>query len=882
MAASQLSGQVLTGDHAHVDARAPVLGAGGIPRPAEVVIAAGMNNLPRPPAAVFVGRKGPLARLEEGLSGGGSVVVTQAVYGLGGVGKSELALHYAHAHRGGYVLTWWITAEDGSQVEAGLAALAGRACPELALAATTPEAAAWAVTWLQAHAGWLLILDDVSDPGDVEPLLGQLHGGHILLTTRRDTGWQRIAAPVRLDVLAPGPAADLIAAATGQDGPDDAEAAAEIAAELGFLPLALDQAAAYVTQTRIPLARYLDLLRQHPARMHAATAAGGQAQRAIARLWDITLQAISQADPAAAGLLGALACYASDSIPRAIIGDPGNDGREDETLGLLASYSMITLTAGTVSMHKLVQAVILAAPGGTGTGGDGPQPRDRALEWLNGALPPDPDTDVAAWPFLRALIPHAEAVASRYAAGQEPPALHRVLNQIAMFHQVQGTYQEALRLRDVCLDIARRLYGDSHNETATSLGNLAVTYSALGRHAEALPLKQRALAVTEAALGPDHPVTAVCLGNLARTYSELGRHADALPLEQRALAVTEAALGPDHPDTAVCLGNLARTYSALGRHADALPLEQRALAVTEAALGPDHPDTAVCLGNLARTYSALGRHADALPLEQRALAVTEAALGPDHPRTALRLGNLAVTYSALGRHADALPLEQRALAVTEAALGPDHPRTALRLGNLAVAYSALGRHADALPLKQRALAVTEAALGPDHPDTARCLGNLAATYSELGRHAEALPLKQRALAVTEAALGPDPPDTAVCLGNLAATYSNLGRHADALPLDQRALAVTEAALGPDHPDTARCLGNLAVTYSALGRHADALPLKQRALAVTEAALGPDHPVTASVPGQPGPHLQCPGAARRRAAAGTAGTTNHSGGRRGCQ
>ena len=111
----------LYGDSPQVDARAPVLAPGGIPRPADVTVAAGMSNLPRPPALVFVGRVEALARLEEGLAGGGSVVVTQAMFGLGGVGKSELALQYAHAHRSGYTLTWWITAEDAGQVEAGLA-----------------------------------------------------------------------------------------------------------------------------------------------------------------------------------------------------------------------------------------------------------------------------------------------------------------------------------------------------------------------------------------------------------------------------------------------------------------------------------------------------------------------------------------------------------------------------------------------------------------------------------------------------------------------------------------------------------------------------------------------------------------------------------------
>jgi len=834
VAAADISGNVATGDgariDARVDARSPALGAGSIPRPADAVVAAGMNNLPRPPATAFVGREWALDRLEAGLAGSGSIVVTQAVYGLGGVGKSELALQYAHAHRLSCPLTWWITAEDSSRIEAGLASLAGRIAPELALAATTQEAAEWALTWLQAHPGWLLILDNVSDPEDVGPLLGQLHGGRILLTTRRDAGWQRFAAPVRLDVLDPAPAADLLTAATGHTSPEDARAAAGIAADLGYLPLALDQAAAYINQARITQARYLELLRAQPAQMHAAVAAGGQAQRTIARLWDITLEAISRDAPAAVRLLRTLACYAPDNIPRRIIG--GDDSAShDAALGLLASYSMITLTPGTVTMHRLVQAVILAAPGSGDGDGDGEEPpRDTALRWLDDALPGNPDTNVAGWPLLRALVPHADSLANRYAPEEEPVVFARVLNQMGLFHQAQGAYQDALRLRTAALDIVRT-HDESDAVIATCLGNLAFTYSDLGRSGDALPLEERALAISEAVLGPDHPDTALRLGNLAATYDDLGRSGDALPLKERALAIAEAVLGPDHPDTALRLGNLAFTYKELGRAGDALPLEERALAISEAVLGPDHPDTAGRLGNLACTYRDLGRPGDALPLEERALVITEAILGPDHPRTALRLGNLAATYGDLGWPGDALPLAERALAITEMVLGPDHPDTALRLGNLARTYSALGRPRDALPFEERALMISEAVLGPDHPDTARCLGNLACTYRELGRPGDALPLAERALSIAEAALGPHHRDTALRLGNLAVTYSDLGRPGDALRLEERALSIAEAVLGPDHPDTARCLGNLACTYRELGRPGDALPLEERALRI---------------------------------------------------
>jgi tetratricopeptide (TPR) repeat protein len=637
------------------DSRRVELAVGSVPHPAAVGLAGPITGLPRRPVRVFEGRDGALRVLGRALGARGGAVVTQAVFGLGGVGKSELALQYASARRSNYSLVWWITAADAGQVEAGLAALAGRLCPLVAVAGTTSDAAGWAAGWLQAHDGWLLILDNVDDPADVEPLLGQCGGGHVLVTSRRDADWGRLADPVQLDVLAPDAATQVLILRTGRHDAANAEAAAQVASELGFLPLALEQAAAYIIQQRISPAAYLDSLRRNPARMHAA---GTSTRQTIARLWDLHTGAIRDESPAAARLLGVIACYAPDAIPRAMLGGDAPREDTDEALGLLASYSMITLTTATVSIHRLLQAVILTRPDVIGEAARGL--RDTALAWLNAAIPGDPDTNMAGWPLLRTLVTHAEALGSHFPYGEQPEALGWIQNEMALFLKAQGEYIQALQLR------------------------------------------QSALTIYEKALGPDHPHTAIRLSNLAATYRDLGRHGDALPLQQRALGISETALGPDHPDTGIRLGNLAVTYRDLGRPAEALPLEERALGISETALGPDHPSTAIRLSNLAATYRDLGRHGDALPLQQRALAITETALGPDHPSTAIRLGNLAITYRDLGRHGDALPLEQRALAITETALGPDHPDTGIRLGNLAITYRDLGRPAEALPLEERA------------------------------------------------------------------------------------------------------------------------------------------------------------------------------------
>ena len=685
VAAHTIKGPVATGDNARIVA----LESGAIPAPEGITLAGQIDNLPRPPTPVFVGRASALDWLARAMVEDASVVVRQAVYGLGGVGKSELALQYAQARRDDYQLMWWITAASLDQLEAGLAALAGRLCPPLGLVGNTQDAAAWAMGWLQGHDRWLLILDNVDDPADVAGLLGQLRGGHILLTSRRDVDWRRIATPMRLDILGLVPAAEIVTARTGYTRDQDRDDAALIAAELGFLPLALDQAAAYMIQTRIHPGQYLSRLRRYPTTMFVRTA--GQAQETIARLWDMTIDAIRDIDAGAVRLLQILACYAPDNIPRAILGGPDDDGQIDEQLGLLASYSMITLSEDMVSLHRLVQAVILAMPKASSLG-----LADVALQWLDNSIPADPDRNMSSWSLLRGLMPHFDAITSRYPADQQPRRLGQVDNVFALFYEAQGEHQRAL---DLCISALRifNKYGEpDHPHVAAALGNLASTYNSLGWAGNVLPMGERALQITEAALGPDHPDVATRLESLADIYESLDRHADALFLGERALRITEAALGPDHPDVATRLESLADIYESLDRYADALSLQERALRITEAALGPDHPDVATRLASLAFIYIHLDQYADALSLQERALRITEAALGPDHPDVAFRLHSLGLIYLDLGRRKDWKSAWARADRI-KAANGLDKLAS---MGSLVLEYRALGRAAELLPLKE--------------------------------------------------------------------------------------------------------------------------------------------------------------------------------------
>ncbi|WP_343450247.1 tetratricopeptide repeat protein [Micromonospora oryzae] len=750
VAAGEISGFAITGDDAKVDARRIELH-----RPSTAPdLGKRLHNLPKPPTRLFVGRQEEFAELEEVMSAG-SGVICQAVHGLGGVGKTELALQYAHRGRDRYLVRWWVTADSPGAIESGLAALTARVNPELVLTATAAEAAGWAVGWLQNQSGWLLVLDNVEQRSDVEPLLAQLDTGHLLITTRRDVNWESLVdGCLRLDMLDRESAVRLLLESGQQQ---DSLAAAVLADELGYLPLALQQAAGYLRQTRLPVSVYLDRLRAQPAEVLNTIAEGDQAERAVAQVWLLTLDRLREVRPAAIDLLRILSCYAPDDVPRPILtGFAEQPGAVDQLLSALASYNLVTLTETTASTHRLLQAVVRSQAQTLPEDDYHDERRDlpallwqqvinQALALLGQALPSgDLQEDVDTWPQWRMFAPHVEALVRHMPEDTVDLTFAYLLGQLGLYHYTQARYHQAEQAEQRALEISEAALPDGHPDIALRLNNLAVTLGALGRAEEALPLRRRALEISAAALPDEHPDIATQLDNLALMLGALGRAEEALPLHQRALEISEAALPDGHPDIALRLNNLAGTLRELGQVEEALSLLRRAVEISEAALPDGHPDIATWLNNLAGTLRDLGQAEEALSLHQRALEISEAALPDGHPDIALRLNNLAVTLGALGRAEEALSLLRRALEISEAALPDGHPDIVLRLNNLAVTLRDLGRAEEAVPLLRRAVEISEAALPDGHPDIVLRLNNLAVTLRDLGRAEEALPLQRRA------------------------------------------------------------------------------------------------------------------------------------------
>ena len=766
-----------------------------------------VHNLPQR-NQYFTGRVEILDRIAtqvKAKSGIAGLTQVHGISGLGGIGKSQTALEYAYRHlEVDYDVALWVRADTDSELVGGFI----EAARLLGLVGEGPqkdEDIVGAVrAWLGTHARWLLILDNVEgDRQDaVKAYIPHGDGGHVLITSRAaELDVLGVPKPIALDKMGPNEAREFLYDRTERDEDGETDAVDAIAEALDYLPLALEQAAAYIIAKDCRFADYGTSFEQHRKEFLRQRPVAGDHREGVATTWSMNFEQVAGASAASADLLCLAAFLDPERIPLELVREGAAELGEDlaealgkvnddpivlnEVLEPLERYSLIRVDCDddSFSIHRLVQQAVRDQLDGASERKWG----ERTVRADDAAFP---HVEFKTWPLCDRLLPHAHAA-------------------IALI-KTQGFETEY---------DARLLHG-----TAYFLNQR-------GRYADAEPLNQHAINIAERALSPDHPILAATLNNLAAVYEEQGRYAEAEPLYQRARDIHERVLGPGHPDFATSLNNMAELYRAQGRYAEAEPLYQSAINIAERALGPDHPDLATMLTNLAKVYDDQGRYADAEGLYQRARDIRERALEADHPYLAISLNDLALLYYAQGRYAEAEPLFQGALNIYERTLDPDHREFVTTLNNLALLYYAQGRYAEAEPLFQRALEIRKRAACTDHPEFATLLNNVASLYDAQGRYAEAEPLLQRALDIRKRVLSPDHPDVAATLNNLASLYRDQDRYAEAEPLYQRALAIWEKALPADHPNLATGCANYAGFLRKLGRDAEALEYEARSAAI---------------------------------------------------
>jgi tetratricopeptide (TPR) repeat protein len=667
-----------------------------------------------------------------------------ALYGLGGIGKTRLAIEYAWSREAVYSALLFVNASDGAALNAGLAALTAFEIFDLPEKEARDDATkiTAVLRWLESNPNWLMILDNVDDRAavvEVTKLMPRLKGGNAVVTARASNFPAKVRK-LEVSTLDENAAAKFLLDRTEADrskSRDDTALARELARELGGLALGLEQAGAHIATDHIGFARYLKLWSDSRDKALAwadVTVTGSD--RTLATTWATSVARLS---PESRRLLDRLAFLAPDPVPDSLldVAIPGEapDAYAYEAPSGLYAYSLIsgvTAEDGAAPgfiIHRLVQDFARRAMSEERRS----QALHEALSWVNAAFAGDPE-DVRDWPVLDPLAPHTLVVARAADAAAEPTAWLFNLLSLMLLAKADNAEAEPLMRRTLAID--EKTYGPDHPNVARDLNNLAQLLKATNHLAEAEPLIRRALAIDEKRYDPNHPAVGIRAGDLAGLLETTGRLAEAEPLFRRALAIHEASLGPDHPYVATGLNNLARLLQATGHVAEAEPLFRRALAIDEKSYGPDHPAVGIRAGNLAGLLETTGRLAEAEPLFRRALAIHEASLGPDHPYVATGLNNLARLLQATGHVAEAEPLFRRALAIDEKSYGPDHPDVAIDLNNLAALLHGTNRFTEAEPLTRRALTIFETSLGPDHPRTVNVANNLAGLEAALGQGGE--------------------------------------------------------------------------------------------------------------------------------------------------
>ena len=524
-----------------------------------------------------------------------------------------------------------------------------------------------------------------------------------------------------------------------------------VAAELGYLPLALDLAAGTIAARRLGHGTYLERLRAVRARDYPPRDEqwNGQRfpQRVVAAVL-LSLEAVRAADQSGVctGVLETVAVLLPGGVRRELLhaageagvlahgGYPADTALVDRAVEWLTARSLLTpsVDGRTVIMHDLVKRVIHAAltrqerltEVGLAVGS--------VLEAHAKALAGSPDRQA-----VRDIPQQVSALLANVAgpegeAGPEGVAgkkLARLLLRLrfwALYHLIElgdSTLQAIAVGEPLAADLDRVL-GPNHLDTLNSQNTLAVAYRAADRVADAVPLLERTLVAQTRVLGADHPDTLMSQNNLAAAYRDAGRSAEAILLFERTLAARERLLGADDPGTLNSRANLASAYEDAGRPAEAIPLFEQILAAQDRVLGVEHPDTLRTLGILAAAYQAEGRPADAIPLLERTLASQDRLLGPDHLDTLRSRNNLAGAFRKAGQVARAIPLLEQILTSRERLLGGEHPKTLSARNNLAAAYLGAGRAGAAVPLFEQNLGMCERLLGADDHRTRATRNNL--------------------------------------------------------------------------------------------------------------------------------------------------------------
>lgn len=806
------------------------------------------GNVP-PRNRAFTGRVQLLELLHQRLQEGTTAVIPEALQGMGGVGKSQLAVEYVYRHMHEYQIVWWIPAEQPQQIRQSLVELAGRLELDVSggEAALTVPAVIEALRVGEPDKNWLLVFDNAETPDNVRDFFPTNGPGRILVTSR-NAQWVTAARPLEVDVFTRTESRQLLQLRT----PDLDNATADRLAEtLGDLPLAVEQAAVWLAETGMPADEYLRLFEQHAFELMAGDPPPDY-PLSVAAAWNLSLERLQRDDPAALQLLQVCAFFAPEPISRrlltairdapvppelaATLNDPIRLSRAIRGVNRYG-LARINHSTNTIQLHRLIQRVLInQMPDELKA-----QLRTAAHTLLAHGDPVEPSSP-EQWERYGELLPHV--LSSRAVMSDDRWVRQLVLNEIE-YMLGWGDYEGSRDLAREAYETWAHADGENNEHALRAAKFYGDALRFLGHHQLAYELDQRTRQAMTETMGTEHETTLEITSMLAWDLRMRGDYTRASELDSEAFEASRRLFGPNDVSTLTFAHRVALNLRLTGDFREALQLDRDTHRRKIEELGENALSTIHTLAGVAMDLRQAGEYAEAYRQQQDVARRYEYHFGVTNPSTIASQQGLAQAARRVGRHERALELSGRALELFRNRYGDNYPETpsALLAHAIDVRYS--GALRQALELSERGCEGYARLYGPDHPHTLGARINHAVCLRLLGQVDEARRLNEDIRAALTEKLGPAHPNVLACCSNLAADLYESGEVRASVELSTQTLDQARLRLGEDHPATLATAVNLVLGLRLLGRTDEAREVYDDTLPRYERVLGPDHPAIAT-------------------------------------
>lgn len=822
------------------------------------------SNPQRPPAGVpkiwgnvpqqiknFTGRDDALNQLREGVASNVTVVLPVALQGMGGVGKTALAIEYAHRYRSEYDLVWWIPADQPALVRASLARLAERLDLQSATGKGIEGAAEAVLEALRLgapYSKWLLIFDNADQPEDLNDIVPRGPGD--VLITSRNPQWEAVVNALRVNVFDRTESIDFLTRRIpGGLGRSEAD---QLAEDLGDLPLALEQAGALQAETGMPVEEYRQLLSEQVGQI-LGVGKPPDYPLSMTAAWRVSVAEMTKHLPEAMELLRCCAFFGAEPIPRDVFQHSAPEVKTrisnltanpillSEAIRELGRFALVRIERRTIGIHRLVQALLR-------------EPLDEELRSsyrhdvhliLAASSPKDPDKS-ENWPGYAELVAHATSPTTDLPSCRDLAVRGFALEVVRYFYR-SGDHASSLSLAERLIAQWTEDSGEDSPVVIDAQRHRGNALRDLGRYSEAYLANNETLERSRRILHENNPLTLAMRNSFGADLRARGDFAAARALDEESLAAHTEVFGTADPQTLRVMNNLALDYGLNSDYNASREQHQRTyLMQRQATAGVAATEILSSWNGLARALRLCGSYTQARDVGEDAYDFGRDELDLEHYLTLRAAIDLSIALRRIATapaHDDALEIAIESHSRSEALFTPGNPVTLAAAINLTNIQRTIGRTDVALALAESTVKRYPSVYGPDHPYSHGCSANLALMRRVTGDLAGARDLNEKALTGLDGRLGRDHHYYLTVATNLASDLFALGDTSGALALSKSTLASLRNTLGEDHPMTLGCAANMVTDLRAEGFNAEAERLSADTLAHFRATLGDKHPDT---------------------------------------